>query len=1002
MSDDKELEIRLQFLDEAQEYLATLETCLMGLTQTVDANRINEALRAAHSIKGGSALMGFQLLSDLAHRLEDNLKVLKVQRSKVEVDASLEQQLLAAVDGLAQVMQADRRQLTQGQQQQPPVDDQWLHHHLEPIFDQLHERLGDPEEEDAHSMLSPEDGQDIIPLLFQSEVEGCLNRLETVLADQSPRLREEVQILAQELGGLGEMLQLEPFTSLCHSIADLALRATDNSIATIAQAALETWRQTQTLVLAGQWGDLPETMDPPPSVELTEAPANHQTDDLPLWSSLPEEDPDIRTAMAVTAAETATSNGISAENPFQVEAEPDFETFIPTQDSFDWADSLPAQPSAPEESPEKDSTVRVPVKQINQLSDLFGELTIERNRLELEVSRLRDLVLTLQTRMRNLDQANGELRSVYDRVATQGTSKPMLMPGNGHGLDQGNMPFPENQIDRSHGQQFDALELDRYLDLHLPFREINETIIQLQEVGADIEISLEGTDQTTRNLRKTSRQLQKNLTTLRMRPLEDIFDRFPRALRQMSQQYNKPVKLEIQGNRTLVDRNVLEALQEPLMHIIRNCFDHGLEDPDIRRQRGKPETGTIAIAARQQNGRTWITIRDDGGGIGLDKIRDRACQMGLDEALLAAASTQELLSLIFEPGFSTASEVTDLSGRGVGMDVVRSRLKDIRGDIQVDTQPGEGTTFTLSIPYTLSVTRVLIVESHTLRIAFPVDAIEEMFVLPPEHIISTAGKDSFEWQGEIVQLVKLSRWLHFNCPISLESPEITPAISTPTVLLVQYNQRLVGIQVDRSWGEQEVALRRVAGNLPMPKGFNSCTIMGDGQVVPLVNIPELLYWIASCEADGNDTAENTIPAYLPAHYSIDPALKPPRKPTILLIDDSINVRRLLALTLEKAGYQVAQAKDGQDALDKLIAGLEVEAVVCDVEMPRLDGYGFLTKLKTESEHPHLPVAMLTSRSSQKHRQLALNLGAAAYFTKPYNEQHLLQVLEEMIQPALVT
>ena len=188
----------------------------------------------------------------------------------------------------------------------------------------------------------------------------------------------------------------------------------------------------------------------------------------------------------------------------------------------------------------------------------------------------------------------------------------------------------------------------------------------------------------------------------------------------------------------------------------------------------------------------------------------------------------------------------------------------------------------------------------------------------------------------------------------------------------------------------------------MPKGFNSCTIMGDGQVVPLVNIPELLYWIASCEADGNDTAENTIPAYLPAHYSIDPALKPPRKPTILLIDDSINVRRLLALTLEKAGYQVAQAKDGQDALDKLIAGLEVEAVVCDVEMPRLDGYGFLAKLKTESEHPHLPVAMLTSRSSQKHRQLALNLGAAAYFTKPYNEQHLLQVLEEMIQPALVT
>ena len=992
MSDDKELEIRLQFLDEAQEYLATLENCLMGLNQSVDTNRINEALRAAHSIKGGAALMGFQLLSDLAHRLEDGLKVLKVQRGKMAVDVSLEQQLLAAVDCLSQVMQADRHQLSQGHQQQPPVDESWINSHVAPIFDQLYQRLGDPEEEDAHSMLSPEDGQDIIPLLFQSEVTGCLGRLESVISEQSPCLREEVQILAQELGGLGEMLQLEVFTQLCQSIADQARTATDASISTVATAALEVWRQSQALVLAGRWHEIPDRLEALPQVEFMETAEEDHDDTLPLWSHLPDQDP---------AAGAVNRPGVMGEAagvaPVADLQGQDLAAFAPWPHS----DRPPHQPTEPEppaprveDQPEDDSTVRVPVKQINQLSDLFGELTIERNRLELEVSRLRDLVMTLQTRMRHLDQANGELRSVYDRFATQGPLRQRLLTGPGSVNGNGG--------EVTHGQQFDALELDRYVDLHLPFREINESIIQLQEVGADIELSLDGTDQTSRNLRKTSRQLQKNLTQLRMRPLADIFERFPRALRQMSQQYNKTVKLEVQGDRTLVDRNVLEALQEPLMHIIRNCFDHGIEDPVTRVQRGKPEAGTIHLSARQQNGRTWITIRDDGGGIAIEKIRDRACQMGLDEGLLAAATIQELLSLIFEPGFSTASEVTDLSGRGIGMDVVRSRLKDIRGDIQVDTQPGQGTTFVLSIPYTLSVTRVLIVESHTMRMAFPVDAIEEMFVLPPERVMSTAGKESFEWEGEIVQLVRLSQWLHFNCPISLESPEITPAISTPTVLLVQYNQRLVGIQVDRSWGEQEVALRRVVGNLPMPKGFNSCTIMGDGQVVPLVNIPELLYWIASCEAEGKDSAENSIPAYLPAHYSTDPALKPPRKPTVLLIDDSINVRRLLALTLEKAGYQVAQAKDGQDALDKLVAGLEVEAVICDVEMPRLDGYGFLARLKTESDHKHLPVAMLTSRSSQKHRQLALDLGASAYFTKPYSEQHLLRTLEDMVQLALVT
>jgi chemosensory pili system protein ChpA (sensor histidine kinase/response regulator) len=553
-----------------------------------------------------------------------------------------------------------------------------------------------------------------------------------------------------------------------------------------------------------------------------------------------------------------------------------------------------------------------------------------------------------------------------------------------------------------------VLELDRYRDLHLPFRETIETIIQLQEVGADIELSLDNTDQTTRSLRKTSRQLQKNLTHLRMRPLSDIFKRFPKALRQMSLQYNKPVNLKLQGERTLVDRNVLEALQEPLMHIIRNCFDHGIETADVRQQRGKPATGTIAISAYQQSGRTYITIRDDGGGIAVEKIRDRARHMGLDEALLAAAREDELLSLIFEPGFSTATEVTDLSGRGIGMDVVRSRLKEVRGDISVETQPGEGTVFTLSIPFTLSVTQVLIAESRGMRMGFPVESIEEIFMLPSEAIFATAGKESFEWNGKIVQLVRLTDWLQFNCPVCLESPEIAPAISTPTVLLVYANQRWVGVQVERSWGEQEVALRRVLGHISLPQGFNSCTIMGDGQVVPLVNVPELLYWIASCEATGQSVDRSVNPpdvapskmAHLPSSAGFSPYHLVPRQPTILVIDDSINVRRLLALTLEKAGYEVAQAKDGQDALDKLSAGLEVDAIICDVEMPRLDGYGFLARLRAETHHQALPVAMLTSRSSPKHRKLAMDLGASAYFTKPYNEQNLLQTLETMIQIAV--
>jgi chemotaxis family two-component system sensor histidine kinase/response regulator PixL len=1041
MSDAKELEIRLQFLDEAQDYLDTLGHRLMGLTQSFEADAINDALRAAHSIKGGAALMGFQLLSDLSHRLEDSLKVLKVQRGKVTIDTELEQLLLSAVDCLNQVMVGQRQRLSQGDLDRPPVTTDWLQHQVQPIFEQLRDRLGDPVDEDAHSMLAPEDGQDIIPLLFQSEVEGCLGRLEAVLAEQSPCLREEVQILAQELGGLGEMLQLATFVSLCQSVAAQIMITDDEHLVTVAQSALEVWRRTQALVLTGNLESIPSTITPAvdgelidlalPDLDMDRVLQDEESGEVtaPLWplydpqheafvddfvsdslegddleaADYPEgddQDSDLATprlgSLATTAptsldAPLSPTGSMAPSVPWEVTVPQD--PAPPTNvDVPDPPAPTPSTP-APEDSIPADSTVRVPVKQINQLSDLFGELTIERNRLELEVTRLRGLVATLQTRMGTLDLANNDLRAAYDRVATQDTNL-------------GQQPLVNVMVESpSHAPelQFDVLELDRYRDLHLPFREVIETIIQLQEVGADIDISLDGTEQTTRNLRKTSRQLQKNLTQLRMRPLSDIFDRFPRALRQMSLQYNKPVELKLQGQRTLVDRNILEALQEPLMHIIRNCFDHGIEEADTRQQQGKPAVGTIAISAQQYSGRTIITIRDDGGGIAVEKIRDRARHMGLDEGLLAAASTQELLSLIFEPGFSTASQVTDLSGRGIGMDVVRSKLKEIRGDIQVDTQPGEGTTFTLSIPYTLSVTQVLIAESRGMRMAFPVEAIEEIFQLPPEAIIVTAGKDCFEWNGELVQLVRLADWLHFNCPVPLETPEITPAISVPTVILVRSAQRWVGIQIERSWGEQEVALRRVLGNLPMPQGFNSCTIMGDGQVVPLVSVPELLYWIASCEASGPPTpATPDVPAYLPSNFVPGTGRQPHRRPTVLLVDDSINVRRLLALTLEKAGYQVAQAKDGQDALDKLTAGLEVEAVICDVEMPRLDGYGFLARLKTETTHGSLPVAMLTSRSSQKHRQLALSLGATAYFTKPYNEQTLLQTLENMIQPALVS
>ena len=1006
MSHDKELEIRRQFLDEAQEYLDALDAALMGLADNrVDTQKINAALRAIHSIKGGAGMMGFIVLSDLAHRLEDSFKVLKVEKA-IAVDFQLETRLLTAVDVLRRVIECDRHDAA--------IDPNWLSNEVDPLFEQLHEQLGDPQDESAASVLSPEDGQDIVPMLFETEVEGCLQRLEGVLAaPDQPCLQEELTILAQELGGLGEMLQLPAFVRLCASVTR-SLDANVSDIASIAESALQSWRQAQSLVMIGQYDQIPAA--------IALAPAEISEDqDLEAFNLASDAEFDWQDAATVAQFFSGESDESESSPNWYVEAletdsvavdDTGYTEFQPTTrspieesqvsdfkvlDAFADGDSVP-----PEE--DLDTTVRVPVRQLNQLNDLFGELTIDRNGLDLYIKRLRNLNQQLNDRVKTLDRVNDKMRDVYDKsvfdsglsISTSGLKLLAGISNNGNANDSNQTSKSEIQSPKSN---FDSLELDRYSDLHLLSQQVIETIVQIQEVSQDIELSLDDTEQTTRSLNKTAKQLQSGLSQLRMRPLSDVVDRFPRALRELSLQHGKQVALKVAGSSTLIDRNILETLNDPLMHLLRNAFDHGIENAETRQERGKAAEGSIEIRATHQGNRTIITVRDDGEGIAIEKIRSRAEQMGLDPTLLASASDEELLSLIFEPGFSTRDRVTALSGRGVGMDVVRNNLKQIRGEIKVNTQAGLGTTFTLSVPFTLSTVRVLLAESNGMLLAFPTEVIEEMSLLKPEQILQTAGSEVLNWHGQILQFVRLQRWLSFNCPRQPHGFETPPTIASTSVIIVNHGGQRVGLQLDRCWGEQEATIRRVDGTLPLPPGFSSCTILGNGRVVPLVNLSELLRWITSYERTEPPTpslpsVEATPTSFLSAAMGNQPA-------TILVVDDSINVRRFLALTLERAGYRVEQAKDGQDALDRLETGSSVQAVVCDIEMPRLDGYGLLAKLKANPDLERLPVTMLSSRSSEKHRQLAMNLGASAYFSKPYNEQVLLRTLEQLVSPASV-
>jgi two-component system, chemotaxis family, sensor histidine kinase and response regulator PixL len=610
-------------------------------------------------------------------------------------------------------------------------------------------------------------------------------------------------------------------------------------------------------------------------------------------------------------------------------------------------------------------------------------LMLERNAIDLRLAEIKNYTGLMRKRMKLLESSNQELLQWYDMAATE-----RLIPPTENNTTPAH-PTPISTTSSTQG--FDSLEMDRYSDLHLVSQNQIETIVQLQEVTADIELSLQEMTRSVSILKQTTRTLQVNLTRTQTIPFADVVKRFPRLIRDLSVQFGKSVTLKIQGENIGIDRAMLENLSDPLMHLLRNAFDHGIEDPATRLAAGKSTQGSIVLTASQRSGETIITIADDGGGVKLDRIRDRLQQMGLPAAEVAKMPEAQLLDVIFEPGFSTAAHLTELSGRGVGMDVVRTNIEQIRGNIRIETQPGIGTTFIIRVPLTLSIVKVMLLERSGFFFAVSVDSVKEIIHFQPNLV--TANGSQITWQSQDIPLLALEQGISFGRNSRAVGLPGKPTISEPTVLVVGEDKKSIGFYIDRYWGEQEVTLRSIDSPMPLTPGFGNSIILGDGRVLPLVDLIQFANWMSSKSAAPiNSTTVGEKP-----HLSIDATPNHPETNTILVIDDSINVRRYLAVMLEKEGYQVEQARDGQEAVDKLLAGLVVQAAICDIEMPRLDGYGVLEALRSNQDFEDLPILMLTSRNSEKHRLLAMNLGASGYFSKPYTESELLTTLKSLIR-----
>ncbi|ELS03837.1 chemotaxis protein histidine kinase-like protein [Xenococcus sp. PCC 7305] len=1011
---DTEQQIRLNFLDEAEEYFDLIESNLLGLANTViDPQQIDLMLRSAHSIKGSAAMMHFETLSRAAHRLEDFFKILRVRYASGSVETKVETLLLESLDCLRQIRNLNHQGLNLGDSEFEVQAVDIYTAQSEPLFEQLRGYLGDLQTSDENALLS-QDG-DINPalLIFEEGVDSILDRFENQLGQlNTTELTEELAMTAQELMAFGAMADLQPFIQLCQSIQQQTETLPQTKIPSLAEQALKSWRRSHALVLRGSITKLPSHLEEMDLAHKTSEPVQEMRSPLPVDSvdkaavtkntnsnadvlsdlealeSL-NFDETIATALTADNEETADffeddfdlANLTELKAAFDVEI-PDVESpeVSPTKSIAQDQEqpikygNVIQQSQAISESTEQsfEKMVRVPSAQLRQFNNLFEELILERNSINLRLQQLENITLLMRQRMSQIERSNDNLKQWYDRASVEG-----FLPGSEPQLTHSNVS--SNRTDR-----FDALEMDRYSDVHVICQEQIETVVQLQEVTTDIELGLQEMNQAVRDFNHTTKLLQGNVTRTQMVPFAEIVKRFPRVIRDLNLQFNKQVQLKIEGENTLIDRSVIETLSDPLIHLLRNAFDHGIEDAATRVAAGKPKEGTITLKAINQGTQTVITLTDDGGGISLDKIRDRIRTMEIPEEYIAQMADSEILDSIFEPGFSTAQQVTQLSGRGVGMDIVRTNLREVRGDVQVDTELGKGTIFTLKIPFSLSILRVAIAEKAGILFAIPANSIQELLPFQPEQISIVEDQKQVIWHQENIPLIQIEKTLIFRRQNNSLNLTGNPIIDRPMALVIESKNGFSGLEIGRFWGEEEATIRPIESPLPLPPGVVSSMVLGDGKVIPLIDPVQLIE--ACLKHDVTTRKEEPKTSALEVSSN-----------TILIVDDSINVRRYLSLNLEKAGYKVEQAKDGQEAVDKLLGGLVVQGVICDIEMPRLDGYGVLEELKERSQFQNLPIIMLTSRSNEKHRKLAINLGASAYFSKPYNEQELLHKLAEIVK-----
>ncbi len=615
-------------------------------------------------------------------------------------------------------------------------------------------------------------------------------------------------------------------------------------------------------------------------------------------------------------------------------------------------------------------TLRVGMEKVDELVNLSGELFIALSAFDQKMELLSDSIAELDLSRNRLKDIARDMEVGYEVKALERKLETAISARDYAPVEKSPIDYIHQDDDETF-EDFDSLELDRYSELSLIIRMLNESAIDIGAIYSHLTNLYTDFDGHINRQRVLLSELQDKMMRVRMVPMAAITNKLRRIVRDVSGKLGKKIRLVITGAEIELDRVIWEKITDPMMHLLRNAADHGIEPPALRQTMGKPSVATIRLSASREGNQVVIRVTDDGSGLNYDAIRETARKAGLSDRI-DEMNEEELTSLIFRPGFSTRGKISEVSGRGVGMDVIRENVQELKGTIRVSSWKDKGTQFTIRIPLTLAAVRALLLVSNGQQFALALNEVSEIMRIDPANI-THEPEDAATIGHKVLPLYYLSKVL--NMKRKEDASESASSFEHPIVLVIHAGGRKAALIIDAIVGQREIVIKSTGSHLRHVKGISGATIMGDGSVVPILNLEELIW------------GKTVVPDMTFAASGIAPE----KVLEIMIVDDSVSIRQVVSRLIEEQGWKAHTAKDGLDALEKL-REIRPDIIVLDIEMPRMNGYEFLSAVKADMTYQNIPVVMLTSRTTAKHREKALALGAKGFTIKPYNKDEFVNVI----------